>query len=79
MYFKAIFDTEINKLKMKSYDRKTGIFDIKKFNKTKNIYINNNKKYNSYFNSTKTSFNYNNNSKDYLKTFSHNNFSKNLK
>ena len=65
---------------MKSYDRKTGIFDIKNFNKTKNNYINKNKKYNNYFNSTKTSFNYNSsNSRDYLKTLSYNNYSKNVK
>ena len=83
LYFKAIIDTEINKLKMKSYDRKTGIFDVKKFNKTKNNYVNKNKVYKNYFNSTKTSFNYNNynnnNSRDYLKTLSYNNFSKNSK
>ena len=80
LYFKAIIDTEINKLKMKSYDRKTGIFDIKNFNKTKNNYINKNKQYNNYFNSTKTSFNYNSsNSRDYLKTLSYNNYSKNVK
>ena len=56
LYFKEIIEEKINYLKMRSYDRRTGIFDIKKFNKSKNTFLNNNKKNYNYFNSTKTSF-----------------------
>lgn len=60
LYFNAVIENELNKLKMKSYNRKTGIFDLKKFQKTKENYLNQDKKSNNYFNSTKTSFKYNN-------------------
>ena len=57
LYFKAIDEMKLNYLKMKSYDRRTGIFDLKKYNEYKNYYIKKNKQNNHFFNSTKTSFN----------------------
>ena len=60
LYLKAIEDNAINYMKMRSYNRRTGIFDFKLFNKRKFIYFNKNKNVNNYFNSTKTSFNKNN-------------------
>ena len=89
LYFKAIIEEKINYLKMRSYDRRTGIFDIKKFNKSKNTFLNNNKENYNYFNSTKTSFysthqemkalNYNNyNYNNYFK-YLNNNDNKNIK
>ena len=57
LYFKAIEETKLNYFKMKSYDRRTGIFDLKKYNKYKDYLLNKNIRNNNYFNSTKTSFN----------------------
>ena len=71
LYLKEIFESELNNIKIKSYNRRTGIFDIKKFNKNKLDYFNNNKKYCNIFNSIKTSFNHNNSK---LKTFSNINY-----
>ena len=88
LYFNAIIEAKINHIKMSSYDRRTGIFDIKKFNKSKNKFLSNNKENINYFNSTKTSFysthhemknlNYNNyNYNNYFKYLNNNNNNEN--
>ena len=71
LYLKAIEEMDLNNLKMKPYDRRTGIFDFKKFKINKVNYFNNNQTYNNHFNSTKTSFNQNNSK---LKTFNNNKY-----
>ena len=60
LYFKAIIEEKINYLRMRSYDRRTGIFDFKKFNSSKYDFFKKNKIKDNYnnnnFNTTKTSF-----------------------
>ena len=53
LYLKAIQDSELNHLKLKSYNRRTGMFDLKLYNMKKNMYLNKNQ---NFFN-TRTSFN----------------------
>ena len=83
IYLKAVEEVELNHLKMKSYDRRTGIFDLKLFNKKASSYGNKNNKNINDFNASKTSFifnNYNCNSNSIstrLKTISYNDYIRN--
>ena len=65
IYLKAVEELELNYLKMKSYDRRTGTFDLKSFNKKTYSYINKNKKNKNCFNTIKTSPNIINNNNNY--------------
>ena len=67
LYLKAIQDSELNHIKMKSYNRRTGMFDLELYKLKKNDYLKNS----DYFFKTQTSFN-NNNYKNCISTSSEN-------
>ena len=68
LYLKAIQDSELNYLKMKSYNRKTGIFDSKTFESPKNVFL---KPKKNFFN-TMSSFSNSNNNYNYNSALSQN-------
>ena len=70
LYLKEIVETELKNIKLRSYNKTTGTFDLNKFKKNRLNYIYN-KKYYDYFDLSKTSFNHNNSR---LKTLNNNNF-----
>ena len=70
LYLKEIVETELKNIKLRSYNKTTGTFDLNKFKKNRLNYIYN-KKYYDYFVLSKTSFNHNNSR---LKTLNNNNF-----